>query len=143
MGSEEIKESIVQHGIELKEKYPNQDLDIGFRVLRLDSSNHEGNKIKPDRSDLDLLFEAMLAWGFTLDLPLQTDTVDGCTIFTVNNGELVACFAENVTDDALEAIALKNPQQVVFRDSCTGLYDRIKQRMGWSEDEAFTDVKTI
>lgn len=60
----------------------------------------------------------MLAWGVRLDLPLQTETMDGCTIYTVNEGELVACFSEGITDKVVTAMADKSPLRVLFRDAC-------------------------
>lgn len=60
----------------------------------------------------------MLAWGVRLDLPLQTETMDGCTIYTVNEGDLVACFSEGITDKVVTAMADKSPLRVLFRDAC-------------------------
>lgn len=93
------KERIRRAGRKIKEEAPltTQDLDTGFRVFRLADSNYEEvskspkeydqdqlslfeNNIKADRSDLDLLFGAMLAWGVTLDLPMESKTIDGCTV---------------------------------------------------------------
>lgn len=99
-----------------------QNLDIGFRVFRLDEGNYEDvkrspkefkqdqldlflNNIKTDRNDLDLLFGCMLDWGVQLSLPMTQEVVDGKTIYTVNDGDLVACFAENVSEDVVKAMA--------------------------------------
>ena len=60
----------------------------------------------------------MLAWGVRLDLLLQTETVDGCTIYTVNDGDLVAYFSEGITDKVVAAMADKSPLWVLFRDAC-------------------------
>lgn len=60
----------------------------------------------------------MLAWGVRLDLPLQAETMDGCTIYTVNEGDLVACFSEGITDKVVTAMADKSPLRVLFRDAC-------------------------
>ena len=144
-----------------------QPLDIGFRVFRLSPSNYENvskspaeynqdqldlfaNNIKADRTDLDLLFGAMLAWGVTLDLPMQSETVDGCTIYTVNNGDLVACFSEGITDNVVKAMADKTPLRVLFRDSCftedaqkINIYEQFKQLMDWTDDEAMKNIKVI
>ena len=132
------KERIRRAGAKIREEstLTTQDLDTGFRVFRLDDSNFNpgvkaspseynqqqldlfANNIKSDRNDLDLLFGSILAWGLQLDLPMETEEVDGCKIYTVNEGDLVACFAEKVTDKVIEAMAEKEPLRVLFRDSC-------------------------
>lgn len=111
-----------------------QDLDIGFRVLKLDDSNMKEvyyspdeysqslltqmeSNIKDDRTDLDLLFSCLLEWGLPLSLPYTSETVDGCTIHTYNNGDLIACFNENVPESVIREIAKRQPLRVVFRDS--------------------------
>lgn len=163
------KERIRRAGKKIKEESPltTQDLDTGFRVFRLDESNYEevsispkdynqdllqlfADNIKQDRTDLDLLFGAMLAWGMTLDLPMSSETVDGSTIYTVNNGDLVACFTEGITDKIVAAMAGKSPLRVVFRDSCfsqdaqkINIYEQFKQLMDWTDDEAFKNIKVI
>lgn len=163
------KERIRRAGKKIKEESPltTQDLDTGFRVFRLDESNYEevsispkdyqqdqlqlfADNIKQDRTDLDLLFGAMLAWGVTLDLPMTKETVDGCTIYTVNNGGLVACFTEGITDKVMAAMAGKTPLRVLFRDSCfaqdsqkINIYEQFKQLMDWTDDEAFKNIKVI
>ena len=163
------KERIRRAGKKIKEESPltTQDLDTGFRVFRLDESNYEevskspkeydqdqlalfADNIKADRTDLDLLFGAMLAWGVTLDLPMTSETVDGCTIYTVNDGDLVACFSENITDNVVTAMAGKMPLRVLFRDSCftqdaqkINIYEQFKQLMDWTDDEAFKNIKVI
>lgn len=163
------KERIRRAGKMIKEKSPliTRDLDTGFRVLRLDESNYEevsispkdynqdqlqlfADNIKQDRTDLDLLFGAMLAWGVTLDLPMNSETVDGCTLYTVNDGDLGACFSENITDNVVAAMAEKSPLRVLFRDSCftqdaqkINIYEQFKQAMDWTDDEAFKNIKVI
>ena len=163
------KERIRRAGKKIKEESPltTQGLDTGFRVFRLDESNYEevsispkdydqdqlqlfADNIKQDRTDLDLLFGAMLAWGVTLDLPMTKETVDGCTIYTVNNGDLVACFSEGITDKVVTEMASKIPLRVLFRDSCftqdaqkINIYEQFKQAMDWTDDEAFKNIKVI
>ena len=163
------KERIRRAGKKLKEETPltTQYLNTGFRVFRLDESNYEevsispkdynqdllqlfADNIKQDRTDLDLLFGAMLAWGITPDLPMSSETVDGCTIYTVNNGDLVACFTEGITDKVVAAMAAKSPLRVIFRDSCfaqdaqkINFYEQFKQLMDWTDDEAFKNIKVI
>ena len=133
------KERIRRAGKKIKEENPEvaASLDTGFRVFRIDESNYQEvsktpreysqgilefliDNIKTDRSDLDLLFGAMLSWGVTLSLsqPIETEEVDGCKIYNVTNGELVACFAKHVTEAVVKAIADKHPERVLFRDSC-------------------------
>lgn len=129
------KERIRRAGKKIKDEYPEaKDLDIGFRVLRLDSSNMEdvyytpanvqqgqlslfADNVKPDRTSEDLLFQVMLELGATLDSKIETSEIAGKTIFNVGEGYLVACFDENVNDDAVKAIAKMTPQYAVFRDS--------------------------
>ena len=164
------KERIRRAGKKIKEESPltTQDLDTGFRVLRLDDSNFNpgvkaspseynqqqldlfANNIKSDRNDLDLLFGSILAWGLQLDLPMDTEEVDGCKIYTVNDGDLVACFAEKVTDKVIEAMAEKEPLRVLFRDSCfdsddkkINLFETFKQKLDWTDDEAFNNIRVI
>ena len=110
------------------------DLDIGFRVLKLDSSNmedvrlsadeygqemleHMVSNIKPDRTDLDLLFGCLLDWGMPLSLPYKSEDLDGCKVHTYNDGDLIACFDENVPDSVIKTIAKRKPLRAVFRDS--------------------------
>ncbi|WP_420186671.1 site-specific DNA-methyltransferase [Bacteroides pyogenes] len=163
------KERIRRAGKKIKEESPltTKNLDTGFRVFRLEESNYEevsispndyqqdqlnlfADNIKQDRTDLDLLFGAMLAWGVTLDLPMTQKEVDGCTIYTVNNGDLVACFTERITDNVVAAMADKTPLRVLFRDSCfaqddqkINIYEQFKQLMDWTDDEAFKNIKVI
>lgn len=164
------KERIRRAGKKIKEEHPEvaDTLDTGFRVLRLDDSNFNpgvkaspseynqqqldlfADNIKSERNDLDLLFGSILAWGLQLDLPMQTEEVDGCKIYTVNEGDLVACFAEKVTDKVIEAMAEKEPLRVLFRDSCfdsddkkINLFETFKQKLDWTDDEAFNNIRVI
>ena len=113
----------------------NSTLDVGFRVLKLADSNmtdvfyspseysqnlleqFESN-IKADRNDLDLLFGCLLDWGLPLSLPYKSVNIDGYTIHNYNDGDLVACFDENIPDEVIKKIAKMQPLRVVFRDSC-------------------------
>lgn len=131
------KERIRRAGKKIKEENPitTQYLDIGFRVLKLDESNMTDvyyspteysqdllsnleSNIKPDRSDLDLLFGCLLEWGLPLSLPYHSEEIDGCTIHDYNEGDLIACFVENVPDSVIKEIAKRQPLRAVFRDSC-------------------------
>ena len=130
------KERIRRAGKKIKEENPftTQDLDIGFRVLKLADSNmndvyygfNEYNQgmlsmlesnIKPDRTDLDLLFGCLLEWGLPLSLPYSSETIEGCTVHNYNDGDLIACFDEDVPESVIKAIAKKQPLRAVFRDS--------------------------
>jgi len=164
------KERIRRAGKKVKEEAGDKanDLDIGFRVFRIDSSNFGeeinmkpsdydqsqldlfANNIKSDRTDLDLLFGAMLNWGVELTMPMKSEKVDGKDIYVVNDGDLVACFAENVTDNIIKAMAEKMPLRVLFRDSCfdtdtkkLNLFEKFKQICDWSEDESINNIRVI
>jgi adenine-specific DNA-methyltransferase len=130
------KERIRRVGTKIKEDNPltTQDLDTGFRVLKLDDTNmtdvyyaaneysqdmlslFESN-VKADRTDLDLLFGCLLEWGLPLSLPYTSETIEGCTVHTYNDGDLIACFDENIPDSVIKTIAKRQPLRAVFRDS--------------------------
>ena len=130
------KERIRRAGKKIKEESPltTQDLDTGFRVLKLDSTNMQDiyyspkdisqadlfsqvDNVKPDRTGEDLLFQVMLELGATLDSKIETATVAGKTIYNVAEGYLVACFDPDVTDDVVKAIAQIQPAYAVLRDT--------------------------
>lgn len=109
-------------------------LDKGFRVFMLDDSNMNNvyyspaeysqdllsmleSNVKSDRSDLDLLFGCLLEWGLPLSLPYSSEQIDGCTVHNYNDGDLIACFDENVPDSVIKEIAKRQPLRAVFRDS--------------------------
>lgn len=111
-----------------------QELDIGFRVFKLDESNMKDvyysadeitqrnilgmlSNIKEDRTSLDLLFGCLLEWGLPLSLPYTSEQIEGCTVHTYNDGDLIACFDENVPDSVIKTIARRQPLRAVFRDS--------------------------
>ena len=99
--------------------------DIGFRVFTLDNSGIEKPEpgklvldvVKPDRSDMDIVFEMMLKWGLELTLPVEQEEAAGYPIYSVACGELVCCLAPGLTIEALEAIADIEPRRVLMRDS--------------------------
>lgn len=128
--SEIGKERIFQAGKRILGK----DNDKGFRVFKLDDSNMTNvfysvddysqgllsnleSNIKSDRNDLDLLFGCLIEWGLPLSLPYNSEEIDGCTIHDYNNGDLIACFNENIPDSVIKQIAKKRPLRAVFRDS--------------------------
>ena len=163
------KERIRRAGKKIKEESPlsSQDLDIGFRVFKCEDSNYKEvafapkeytqdmlagllDNIKEDRNDLDLLFDCMLRWGVELSLPLNSTKVDGCAIHNVNEGDLVACFDQNIPESAIDHIASLLPMRVVLRDSCVdeakekmNFFEIFKQRTGWSEEEVRKNVKVL
>ena len=130
------KERIRRAGKKIKEENPltTQDLDIGFRVLKLDSTNMKDvyynpaditqtglldmvSNIKEDRNDLDLLFGCLIDWGLPLSLPYTSETIDGCTVHTYNDGDLIACFDTDIPDSVIRTIARRKPLRAVFRDA--------------------------
>ena len=130
------KERIRRAGRKIKEEagMAAPDLDIGFRVLRLDSSNMQDvyynpaamtqtlldtttDNIKPDRTPEDLLFQVMLDLGVDLSSPIQETTIDGKKVYAVAGTYLLACFDPGVTTETVTAIAKQRPYYAVFRDS--------------------------
>lgn len=129
------KERIRRAGKKIKDENPNAtDLDIGFRVLKLDDSNMNDvyyspaeynqdllsmleSNVKSDRNDLDLLFGCLLEWGLPLSLPYCSEQIEGCTVHNYNDGDLIACFEEDVPDSVIKEIAKRQPLRAVFRDS--------------------------
>lgn len=128
------KERIRRAAKKIAKEHPDAKFDGGFRVLKLDDTNmkdvyyapadYEQNvldllesNIKEDRNDLDLLFGCLLEWGLPLSLPYQSEKIEGCTVHNYNDGDLIACFDENVSDSVIKEIAKKQPLRAVFRDS--------------------------
>ena len=117
----------------------NLDLDVGFRVFKLDDTNMKDvyysvdeitqqnllnmeSNIKEDRTSLDLLFGCLLEWGLPLSLPYTSEQIDGCTVHTYNDGDVVACFDANIPDSVIKTIAKRRYHgacalRAVFRDS--------------------------
>ena len=129
------KERIRRAGDKIKSESPmtTQDLDIGFRVLKLDDTNMKDvyyapddydqgmlagleSNIKDDRTDLDLLFGCLIDWGLPLSLPYKSEQIDGCTVHTYNDGDLIACFDANIPESVVKEIAQRKPLRAVFRD---------------------------
>lgn len=111
---------------------PKRIPDIGFRVLKLDSSNFEqvadgaliDDLIKPDRTHDDIIFEMMLKWGLELSLPMEKTEVAGYPVTSIAADELICCMDEGLTVEVLESIAALEPKRVFFLDSV--LTDTIK-----------------
>lgn len=131
-GEKILKEQLANDNSTLNS--PNSKLDIGFRVLKLDSTNMKDvyyapgdydqdflhqleSNIKDDRTDLDLLFGCLIDWGLSLSLPYKFEQIDGCTVHTYNDGDLIACFDANVPESVVKEIAQRKPLRAVFRDS--------------------------
>ena len=133
---------IAQHGPKAVERTKSafkrvdesKDIDTGFRVLKLDDTNMKDvyyapddydqgmlagleSNIKDDRTDLDLLFGCLIDWGLPLSLPYKSEKIDGCTVHTYNDGDLIACFDANVPESVVKEIAQRKPLRAVFRDS--------------------------
>ena len=131
-GEKILKEQLANNNSTLNS--PNSKLDIGFRVLKLDSTNMKDvyyapcdydqdslhqleSNIKDDRTDLDLLFGCLIEWGLPLSLPYKSEQIDGCTVHTYNDGDLIACFDANIPESVVKEIAQRKPLRAVFRDS--------------------------
>ena len=130
------KERIRRAGDKIKSESPmtTQELDVGFRVLKLDDTNMKDvyyapddydqgmlagleSNIKDDRTDLDLLFGCLIDWGLPLSLPYSSEQIGGCTVHTYNDGDLIACFDANIPESVVKEIAQRKPLRAVFRDS--------------------------
>ena len=130
------KERIRRAGDKIKSENPllTSDLDTGFRVLKVDSSNMKDvyyspneisqdflssleSNIKEDRTDLDLLFGCLLEWGLPLSLPYKSIEIDSFVVHNYNDGDLIACFEENISENVMKEIAKLTPLRAVFRDS--------------------------
>jgi len=140
-----------------------KNLDTGFRVLKIDSSNMEdvyykpdeikqdqlemlSENIKPDRSEEDLLFQVLLDWGVDLTLPITKEKILGKTVFFVDEDALAACFVRDgsVNEDFCKELAKRKPLRVVFRDA--GFKDdsvKINVEQIFKLLSPQTDVKTI
>ncbi len=121
----------------LKDDLLRDKLDVGFRVLRVDSSNmaevyynpdavsqdllsEQEDNVCSDRTQEDLLFQVLLDWGVDLALPISTETIQGKSVFFVDQNALVACFDKQggVDEDFVKELAKRQPLRVVFRDAC-------------------------
>ena len=128
------KERIRRAGDKIQSEHPDAKLDTGFRVFRVDESNMEDiyyhpeeltqtmlggmvSNIKPDRTDLDLLYACLLDWGVEISLSHTQTVIDGCTVHNVDNGALCACFDERVPLSVIDYMAKQQPLRAVFRDS--------------------------
>lgn len=127
------KERIRRAAKKIHQDNPDATFDDGFRVLKLDDTNMKDvyyaagdysqdlvsmfeSNVKPDRTDLDLLFGCLLDWGLPLSLPYTSEIIDGCKVHTYNDGDLIACFDENMPESVIKTIAKRQPLRAVFRD---------------------------
>ena len=126
------KERIRRAGKKIKEEHPEaKDLDTGFRVLKLDSSNMEdvyytpaefsqqmlfANNIKEGRGEEDLLFQSMIDLGISLSAKIEKTAIAGKTVWSVEDNYLLACFDENVNETTITEIAKLRPYYFIMRD---------------------------
>lgn len=129
------KERIRRAGAKIKDEngLTAQNLDTGFRVLKLDSSNMQDvyynpaavsqtlldatiDNIKPDRTPLDLLFQVMLELGVPLSAKIEENVVNGKTYYAVNGNDIIACFDDDIDEEVITAIAKQQPLYAVFKD---------------------------
>ena len=130
------EERIRRAGQRIKEENPllATEIDTGFRVFMLDDSNMNDvyysaadytqdlltlleSNVKSDRTDMDLLFGCLLEWGLPLSMPYTSEDIDGFKVHTYNDGDLIACFDEGISDSVVKTIAKRQPLRAVFRDS--------------------------
>ena len=128
------KERIRRAAKKIAAENPSVAFDTGFRVFKLDESNMKDvfyspaeydqnlltmleSNIKEDRTDLDLLFGCLLEWGLPLSMPYTSEQIEGYTVHTYSDGDLIACFDENIPDEVVKTIAKRQPLRAVFRDS--------------------------
>lgn len=130
------KERIRRAGAKVVEDNPmfKDKLDVGFRVLKVDETNMNDvyyspaeysqnllsmleSNVKSDRTELDLLFGCLLEWGLPLSMPYRTENIEGSDIHIYNDGDLIACFSDNIQENVIRKIADKKPLRAVFRDS--------------------------
>lgn len=128
------KERIRRAAKKIHEEHPDAKFDDGFRVLKVADSNMTDvyysvddysqnmltqleSNIKPDRTDMDLLFGCLLEWGLPLSMPYTSEKIEDCTVHTYNAGDLIACFDESIPDEVIKEIAKRQPLRAVFRDS--------------------------
>lgn len=141
--------------------HPGWNRDVGFRVLKIDSSNMSDvyyrpdevnqdelfgqvDSVKPDRTGEDLLFQVLLDWGVELTLPINRETLLGKTVYSVDGNALIACFDTGVTDELVKEIAARAPLRAVFRDTSFARdADRINAEQLFRQLSPVTELKAI
>jgi adenine-specific DNA-methyltransferase len=161
--SEISKERIRRAGRKVLEGTPHEgwNRDVGFRVLKIDSSNMtdvyyrpdevkqdelfgQVDSVKPDRSAEDLLFQVLIDWGVELTLPINRQTLHGKTVYSVDGDAVIACFEPGVTDDLVKDIAARAPLRAVFRDTSFARdADRINAEQLFRQLSPGTELKAI
>lgn len=128
------KERIRRASKLLHDEHTGSRFDDGFRVFKTDDTNMKDvyysadaydqnmlvdleSNIKDDRTDLDLLFGCLLDWGLSLSMSYTSEQIEGCTVHTYNEGDLIACFDTNVPESVIKMIAKRQPLRAVFRDN--------------------------
>lgn len=159
--AEITKKRLKEAGERISVQSASSNIDVGFRVLKIDTSNMQDvyyrpdqidqkdlltavDNIKPDRSSEDLLFQVLVDWGVDLTLPITRETVQGKTVFFVDGNALVACFEIGVTEDLVKELAGREPLRVVFRDN--GFVSdavKINVEQVFRQVSPITDVKSI
>ncbi|MEH3032878.1 MAG: hypothetical protein PGN07_02270 [Aeromicrobium erythreum] len=157
------RERLRRAGLKLREEagLEGERLDIGFRTLRVDSSNMVDvllspdetdqlrldeleDSVKPGRSGEDLLFQVLLGWGLEISGPIAVESVEGHEVYAFDDDALVACFDDNVSPELVRALAKREPLRAVFRDSGFESDDeRINAEQIFKELSPATDVKAI
>lgn len=157
------KERIRRAGNKIKEENPITalNLDIGFRVFKVDTSNMKDvyytpdelkqdnlelfkDHIKPDRSPEDLLFQVFIDWGLDLTLPIAKETIDGKTVFLVDTNALIACFDAGINEELVKKLAAHKPLRAVFRDDAFGSDSvKINVEQIFKSLSPVTEVKSI
>lgn len=166
------KERIRRAAKKIAEENPNSKFDGGFRVLKIDSSNMKNvyynpkdlnldllatleTNIKEDRTDLDLLFASILDFGLTLDCPIKEEVIDGAKVYIYNDDEeegpdLIACFADNISEDVITYIAKRHPTKAVFKDSSfesspskINLFEIFKMYANISDDKELQELVRV
>ena len=157
------RERIRRAADKIRKEQPDKakDLDLGFRAFRVDESNFrdvsvtpsemvQGNllesvdNIREDATALDLLFQVMLAWGSRLSLKISEQKLEDNTIYSVDEGSLIACFDDRITEETIRALAQQKPQRAVFKDtSFTHSADKINLTQIFKEVSPETQVKVV
>ena len=132
--AEITKKRLREAGTKIERELITNKIDIGFRVLKVDTSNMQDvyyqpqqlnqndlfasvDNIKPDRSSEDLLFQVLLDWGVDLTLPIRRESMQGKDVFIVDDNALVACFEQGISEELIHELAELNPLRAVFRDN--------------------------
>lgn len=161
--AETARERIRRAGAHILEKagLASDNLDVGFRMLRVDTTNMTDvlrtpddtgqealtgleDSVKKDRSSEDLLFQVLLDWGLEMTMPIGVETLEGHEVFLIEDGVLIACLDNEVSPELVRAVAAREPLRAVFRDSGFGSdAARINAEQIFREISPSTDVKAI